>query len=804
MIGQQPIHEFEQKLAVLSSTPGDRLRRIDALNDLAWALADTDMNRAQELAEEALGLAGTVDKESTFYELGRAYALRTCGYLHQRFGDYPLGLKQLYEAQETFTRLQDQVGLCDVLDGMAGIYFQIGEYQEALDFALRQIKIAESLGDQRRLANGSNNLGSIYFEINEPEKSRDTHLRNLQLARAIGYERMICLASINLAENFSYAGESELALQYGRQALQQSQETRLELFEIYALTYMGKAYFMQEDNARAIICFEQALASSRLVKSKASETEVLIVLAQTHYGLRQLDRARTYAESCLAIATDIDARNEWAESHLLLSHIFEDMGESAPALQHYQKYHQVRELLLSDKAGMRLQVMKVVHDLESAEKEAEIAYLRNVELQGENEALELKVQQRTADLQDSVHSLQKEIKRRELAEAEIQEMVEDLEQRVAARSRELAALYDMTILYTEAQSLAATLEPALRNIQRSVAGSGIAVHLLSADKSRFHLAAHLGLGDWDQLNEMESSNDFMKWLEQADTPLMFLIKDNAYPFLPQALLLPDYPMYFGTVLRVRGEVIGMLSVYRDQPRPFSFERVSLLITMSEQLGIIIQNQVLQEQSLQMTRVLERQRLARELHDSVAQRIYSLHLFARAGVDAARDKDLEEARQRLRQIETNTLFALREMRLLLYQLRPLALESQSLVAAFEERFELVERRLGIEAAVKAPTFLDLNAAEEEELYFIINEALNNALQHGEATRVELLFALKNEDLEIVVRDNGRGFDPEVRPPGQGLENIRKRTESFGGILILETSIGEGTTIRIKKEKPAKTV
>jgi len=145
-----------------------------------------------------------------------------------------------------------------------------------------------------------------------------------------------------------------------------------------------------------------------------------------------------------------------------------------------------------------------------------------------------------------------------------------------------------------------------------------------------------------------------------------------------------------------------------------------------------------------------------------------------------------------------------MRLLLYQLRPLALESQSLVAAFEERFELVERRLGIEAAVKAPTFLDLNAAEEEELYFIINEALNNALQHGEATRVELLFALKNEDLEIVVRDNGRGFDPEVRPPGQGLENIRKRTESFGGILILETSIGEGTTIRIKKEKPAKTV
>ena len=83
----------------------------------------------------------------------------------------------------------------------------------------------------------------------------------------------------------------------------------------------------------------------------------------------------------------------------------------------------------------------------------------------------------------------------------------------------------------------------------------------------------------------------------------------------------------------------------------------------------------------MASTIERQRLARELHDSVAQRIYSLNLFARAGQEALTDGDLEDTRLRLQQVEENARYTLREMRLLLYQLRPLALEDQTLVAAY---------------------------------------------------------------------------------------------------------------------------
>lgn len=217
--------------------------------------------------------------------------------------------------------------------------------------------------------------------------------------------------------------------------------------------------------------------------------------------------------------------------------------------------------------------------------------------------------------------------------------------------------------------------------------------------------------------------------------------------------------------------------------------------MAEQLAVIIQNQRLREQSLNMVRVLERQRLARELHDSVAQRIYGLHLFARAGEDAVVDGDLDEARLRLRQVEENALYSLREMRLLLYQLRPLALQSQSLVAAFEERFSLVEQRLGISAQLEVDTSPELPEAIEEELYYIITEALNNALKHAQATEVRLRFSSLDDRLLIAIEDNGQGFDPKQQTPGLGLENMCSRADKIDALVEIVSAVGQGTTVRI---------
>ena len=810
MIDTEKIRQLERQLAEFDTdSNADIHKKINILNDLAWMLSDTDLKRAYALSETAQTLADSPDDGEPPYQIGLAYSLRTQGYLNQRFGDYALGLTQLLKAQEIFESLALDDGLSDVFDGIAGIYYQIGNYPEGLNFMYKQLDAAQRIGDKRRMANAYNNLANIYLETGDYERAVETLNHNLQIASETDYKRIEFLSYINLAETYLLAGDYEIALENALRGLSVSQEAEFELFEVYTFDLIGKSYLKLGDGVQAIHHLEKALALSRKVESKVTESLILLNMGQAYRDMQQLDQALDYLQQGIITAQSIDAKSELFKGHLLLSEIYEQQADFAQALHHFKKYHSFKELVHGEKADERLKVLQVAHDTETAKKEAEIFQLRTVQLEQEiterrkteealqeaRDKLEQQVELRTVELSNTVALLQQEIEERERVEAEIQQMVEMLEQRVADRSRELAALYDMTILFTDAQNLTEILEPALRNICNSIGGSGIVVHVLDADKSQLQLAAHVSLSVGAQMHQVALTPVFADWLHQADAPVMLVVNTAEHSFLPSELLPSRYRTYLGIALRVRDEVIGMLGVYREEERPFSFKNISLLITIAEQLGIIIQNHRLQEQSQRMTRALERQRLARELHDSVAQRIYSLHLFARAGQDAVADGNLEDARLRLQQVEENALYTLREMRLLLYQLRPLALEDQTLVTAFEERFAHVERRLGIEAVIQANIAPELTEAVEEELYYIITEALNNGLKHAGATRVHLLFDSKKDRLLVTIRDNGQGFDQAQQSPGLGLKNMRVRTAKIKGQLDIESTIGQGTTIRI---------
>jgi hypothetical protein len=148
---------LEAQLSTLEADPHAEVwQKIDVLNDLAWALSDTDLQQSQSLGQTAQSLATSIDNDAGPYQLGIAYALHTLGYLNQRLGDHPLGLSQMIEAQGIFESLKHEEGLPDVLDGMAGIFFQIGNYPESLNYAYKQLDAAQRIGDKRRTANAYN------------------------------------------------------------------------------------------------------------------------------------------------------------------------------------------------------------------------------------------------------------------------------------------------------------------------------------------------------------------------------------------------------------------------------------------------------------------------------------------------------------------------------------------------------------------------------------------------------------------------------------------------------------------------
>ena len=197
---------------------------------------------------------------------------------------------------------------------------------------------------------------------------------------------------------------------------------------------------------------------------------------------------------------------------------------------------------------------------------------------------------------------------------------------------------------------------------------------------------------------------------------------------------------------------------------------------------------------------ERNRLARELHDSVTQSLHSATMLAEAGQRLAGSGDIERARGYLLRLGEISQQALREMRLLIYELRPLALSGVGLVGALQQRLDTVERRSGVEVHLSIEDGLNLPPGAEDELYRIAIEALNNALKHANPTTVSVALGREEKQalpcIELSILDDGRGFDPDARDDegGLGLISMKERIEKLGGELTILSSPGEGTWIK----------
>jgi PAS domain S-box-containing protein len=252
----------------------------------------------------------------------------------------------------------------------------------------------------------------------------------------------------------------------------------------------------------------------------------------------------------------------------------------------------------------------------------------------------------------------------------------------------------------------------------------------------------------------------------------------------------------------KGEVYGGLVLYYSEPRAMSDEEIGLAVAFADQAALAIENARLHEQVTEAAVMEERARLARELHDSVTQALFSMTLLAEAGQRLAGAGELERVQAYLGRLGETSQQSLKEMRLLIYELRPLALESEGLVGALQQRLDAVEARAGVKTRLLVEGTDQIPAVIEEDLYRIAEQALNNALKHASATSVTARIHCDGERVALEVIDNGRGFDPDaVRDRGgQGLVSMRERAANVGGRLAVLSTPGQGTTVRVEVPVP----
>ena len=193
---------------------------------------------------------------------------------------------------------------------------------------------------------------------------------------------------------------------------------------------------------------------------------------------------------------------------------------------------------------------------------------------------------------------------------------------------------------------------------------------------------------------------------------------------------------------------------------------------------------------------ERQRLARELHDSVSQALYGIALGSRTARTLLERGEPAKAAEPLDYVLSLAEAGLSEMRALIFELRPESLKNEGLVAALIKQSDALQARHKLDVVTSFCPEPDISLDAKETLYRVAQEAMHNIARHAKATRITLSLLHADGKLTLEVRDNGKGFDPDGDFPGHlGLKSMRERVANIGGAFHITSRPGEGTVVTV---------
>jgi signal transduction histidine kinase len=248
-------------------------------------------------------------------------------------------------------------------------------------------------------------------------------------------------------------------------------------------------------------------------------------------------------------------------------------------------------------------------------------------------------------------------------------------------------------------------------------------------------------------------------------------------------------------LRVQGATIGILAVFKA--KGFDQDDVRLMRVFAGQAAIAVDHSQLTRQVHEVAILEERHRLSRELHDSVNQLLYGISLYTEAAMRQLEQGDTVAAQRHLKNIGESAQEALKEMRMLIFELRPSALSQMGLQASLIQRLKAVEEQLGLKPSFKWRVNVPLERPIEEALYGITQEALNNVVRHAKTHSVTVHLVQSGQTLILKIEDDGIGFTPEqISENSMGLKTMRERTESLSAQLGIDSVPGRGTCITVE--------
>jgi len=378
----------------------------------------------------------------------------------------------------------------------------------------------------------------------------------------------------------------------------------------------------------------------------------------------------------------------------------------------------------------------------------------------------------------------------------------ELERRVQQRTQELTTLLAISQCMASTLELQPLLQTVLDQLKTVVDYTGAAIIVRQGDL--LTLLDYRGPTSGADIEKLERSPDFQavlgNFLNEHEVRVVGDVRGDqpgaaAFRRAAGAYLDTEFAFvrsWMGLPLIAKDQVIGMLNIIHAEPDYFTERHAALATAVAGQAAVALENARLYEEGKDLAALEERQRLARELHDSVSQALYGITLGARTARTLL-DRDPTRAAEPLDYAMSLAEAALAEMRALIFELRPESLANEGLIVALEKLATAARARHHIEVHMTLMDEPPISLDAKQALYRIAQEALQNVVRHARATEVTLRMSQKDTDeLVLDIRDNGIGFDPTSSFPGHlGLNSMRERVMRLGGAFTLESVPDQGT-------------
>jgi two-component system nitrate/nitrite sensor histidine kinase NarX len=384
-----------------------------------------------------------------------------------------------------------------------------------------------------------------------------------------------------------------------------------------------------------------------------------------------------------------------------------------------------------------------------------------------------------------------------------------LEQRVEYKTRsleekneQLALLYEVTAFLNEPVSAEDLSRHFIRRLMGQFGAQGGAVRLVDARTQTIHMLVTEGLSETFEKKEAcinmgeclcgraasEQQPVFFDLQQPTNLKLLYNCRDEGFRTVSVF------------TIRMKKKLLGIFNLYFREVHTFSLQEEQLLETVGQHLGAAIESQRLASQEKEMAISGERNLLAQELHDSIAQGLAFLNIQVQLLSDSLEQGKMEEVQENLAHIKEGVQESYDDVRELLVHFRTKVHQSD-LESAIRNTLEKFEGQTGIRTNFEAAgSGAPLEAEYETQVLHIVQESLSNIRKHAAADAVTVIVS-RNGGYSLSVRDNGRGFDPSL-PPGSshvGVDIMRERAHRIGGKLEIISAPGSGTEVRLNLTK-----